>query len=133
MSVISQTVRPSSTPDILVSYIHCDLSVVVGDWVRLNEQGVAIKAVADSFDNSTIFGLVEERGSGTNCVIRVAGISKELFTGLNITKPYFLDTLNPGLMSLSVPTSPGQIVLSLGRPISDKRFLVQPSLRLQRS
>jgi hypothetical protein len=133
MSVISQTVRPSSTPDILITNLACDPSVAAGDWVRYDSNQVVIKARANSFANSTIFGLVEEKGSSTICTVRVAGVSKEIFVNLDVSLPYFLDSSNEGAMTFSPPTDSGSIVLSLGRPISDKRFLVQPSLRLQRS
>lgn len=133
MSVISQTVRPSSTPDILVSNLPCDPLVTIGDWVRLDSNQTVVRAVADSVLNSLIFGLVEEKNSATVCTVRVAGVSKEIFSSLDVMAPYFLDSVTGGRMTKVVPESAGEIVLSLGRPVTDKRFLVQPALRLQRS
>lgn len=133
MSFISQTVRPSSTPDIVLSQIECDVLVMVGDWVRIGLDNVAIKAVANSVVNSEVFGLVESKQSAGVCSIRVAGVSKAIFTGLNVEKSYFLSSVAPGQMSTTIPSASGNIVLSLGRSLDGERFLVQPTMRLQRA
>lgn len=133
MAFISQTIRPSSSPDILISEVVCESDVVVGSWVRIRSDNIAVNARADSVLNSEVFGLVEEKSSSTLCVVRVAGLSKAIFTGLDVTKTYFLSNTLAGTMGLTVPTNSGEVVLGLGRSYDGERFLVQPSLRLQRA
>lgn len=133
MAFISQTVRPSSTPDIVIPELACDSSVVVGDWVRLNSSNILIKAQANSFLNSNLFGLVEEKPTATLAVVRVAGISKNVFTGLFSESTYFLSPTAPGTMTTDVPSDAGEVVLILGKPLNSTQFLVQPQQRLQRS
>lgn len=133
MTFISQTTRPLSTPDILVPDVICDASVVVGDWVRMNASNIAVKALADNADNSNTIGLVEEKITSTKCVVRVAGVSRSLFSGLDVTKEYFLSSATSGDMTLSPPVGSGEIVLVLGQPFDGTRFLVQKGTRFRRS
>lgn len=133
MTFISQTVRPSSTPDIVVPDIDCDSSVLIGHWVRIDSSNHAVSAIADSIQNSEVFGVVEDKPTSVKCVVRVAGVSKNIFSSLDVTKSYFLSAMNVGEMSLIVPTNSGEVVLSLGRSLDGEKFLVQPTLRMQRS
>jgi hypothetical protein len=134
MPFIGQTIGISSSPDLLLKNIDCDSAISPGDWVRWDDTGtLIIKAQADSLSNSNVLGVVEDKSSSTVCTIRVGGISKELFLSLDVTKKYFLDPVNPGQMTTVVPIGSGQIVLCLGQPVTDKKFLVEKNIRLQRA
>lgn len=133
MSLISQTTRPLSTPDTVVPDVPCDSSVTIGDWVRINSSGIAVKAQADSLQNSDVFGLVEAKSTNTVCIIRVSGVSTLTFSGLLPESPYFLSTSISGQMNTTLPTGSGEIVLNLGRPLNSTRFLVRVQMRLQRA
>lgn len=133
MTFLSQTVRPSSTPDIVVPGVGCDSSIDIGDWVRITPSNFAVKAQADSIENSEVFGVVEDKTTNTICIIRVAGLSKPIFAGLIVNKTYFLSTTTSGTMELTIPNGTGEVIAGLGRPLDGERFLVQPTLRLQRT
>lgn len=135
MAIVSQTGSVQSTPDIVVPNVSCDIAVSVGNWVRMNPSGIAIKAQADSKDNSNIIGLVEEKTSPTTCNIRVLGVSKAIFSGLDVTKEYFLSASTAGDMvsqGSSVPSAAGHIILKVGQPFSSTRFLVLKGIRIER-
>jgi len=136
MAIISQTLSPQSTPDIVLQNINCDASVSIGDWVRMTSGGIAVKALADNKDNSNIIGLVEDKTSSTTCIIRVAGVSKEIFTSLDVTKEYYLSSTVAGGMIKQgdpLPSLSGNIVLKVGQPFSSTRFLVLKGIRFERS
>lgn len=133
MTFISQTTRPGSTPDILVPDLDCDSSVAVGDWVRYDAFNILIKAQADSVDGAHVVGLVEEKTTSTKCVVRVAGVSKALFIGLDVSKEYFLSSVSAGQMTVSPPTASGEVLLSLGQPITPTKFIVRKGMRVKRS
>lgn len=134
MSIISQTSLPSTTPDILIRDITCDASVSVGDWVRI-DNGTAVQAFADDVDNANVVGIVEYKASTTKANIRVAGVTGEIFVGLDTSKEYFLSDVTPGAMvpQESAPTATNHIVLKVGKPFSTTRFLVQQGIRFIRS
>lgn len=134
MTFIGQTIGITSSPDLLQSNQTCDSSVNVGDWVRLDPiLLVLVKAQADIFANSNVLGLVEVKSSATSCSVRVGGISKPIFTGLDVSTNYFLDPSIAGQMTITVPTGSGQVVLALGQPFDTQRFLVEKKIRLIRA
>lgn len=134
MSIISQTSLPSSTPDIVIRDVICDASVAVGDWVRI-DSGTAVQALADDVDNANVIGIVEYKAGATKANIRVAGVTGEIFAGLDTSKEYFLSDIIPGGMvpQGSTPTAANHIVLKVGKPFSTTRFLVQQGIRFIRS
>lgn len=135
MSFISQTSLSQATPDILIPGLESDGLAVAGNWVRMNGSGLLVRALADTSDNANVFGLVEEV-SGTRLTVRVAGVSKSLFIGLDRTKEYLLSSATPGGMNpegVSVPSLSGNVVLVLGKPMDATRFLVRVGSRMIRS
>ena len=134
MTFISQTIRASSTPDIVIPDTPCDPSVTVGDWVIM-VSGVAQKALADSLDNSNVIGLVESKNGSTSVNIRVLGVSAPIFVGLDESKEYYLSDSVAGTMAPQnlVPTASGSVIIKLGQPYSPQRFLVLKGIRMQRS
>jgi hypothetical protein len=127
MTFISQTALARSTPDIVLTNVDCDPSVVIGDWVRMSVGNILVKAQADTKDNSNVIGLVESKATSVLATVRVLGVSEPLFTGLDVTKEYFLSAMTAGSMvaqgSIDANAS-GNAVLKLGQPFSDTRMLV---------
>lgn len=132
MPFIGSTSLPSDDRVVKTSII-CDASVSIGDWVRY-ESGVLVKAKADDRNNSDVVGLVEEKPSSISANVLVTGISKEIFTGLDITKQYFLSVTSAGGMYVPpVSAASGSVVLCLGRPITSTQFIVRVAQRMIRS
>ena len=117
----------------LLEEVVCEASVAIGDWIYLNSSNIGVSALADSEANSHIIGLVEDKPSATRATVRTHGISSELFTGLDVTKDYFLDESTAGAMTITPPTGSNEVVLRVGRPFSDKRFWVQMGIRMVRA
>lgn len=114
--------------------VPCDPSVSAGDWVRMDGTGTAVKAQADSFSNSNVIGLAEEKPSSSTVNILVLGISKPIFTLLDETKEYYLSASTAGAMAVApVPTGSGEVVLKVGQPFSINRFVVLKGIRMVRS
>jgi hypothetical protein len=131
MARIDQTSLPIS--DLLIRRVPCNATVAVGDWVYLDNAGTAIKAIATGSDESNVFGLVESKDSTILANIRTFGQSTELFTLLDPSKEYFLSASTAGTMTLTPPSGSAVYVVNLGRPVTDKRFLIRRTIRLQRA
>lgn len=132
MSFIGQTISTTGSPDIVIPNVPCDPTVVVGNWVRM-ENGIAVNALADTFDNSNIIGLVEMKSTSITANIRVLGVTAPIFSGLDETREYYLSDISSGDMALTIPTDPGTVVLKLGQPYSVTQFLVLKGIRMVRS
>ena len=117
---------------LIVYDVPCDSSVFVTAAVRMFS-GVAYNAQADSMANSNFIGIIENKGSSILCDIRVSGITAEIFTGLDETKEYYLSDINPGEITTSIPTNTNSIMLKVGQPFSDKKFLVNKGQRIKRA
>jgi hypothetical protein len=101
----------------------CSSTVSVGDWVTVSG-GVAVKASASSPASAFLLGVVDSKNSATSANIITGGITGEIFSGLDTTKPYYLSASSGG-MTTTQPTGYGQVVLPLGQPITPTRFLVR--------
>lgn len=114
--------------------VECDASVAVGDWVYLDQFGIAHSAIATSLEASNVVGLVESKSATTNCLIRFSGRSLVVFSGLDPTKDYFLSASTAGQMVLTGPSSgSGNWLVPLGRPLTDKKFIVNIKTRIKRA
>ena len=54
----------------ILKNIDCDASVYVGSFVRINTSGIAVNAIADTYENSNVIGLgyiVEAFGDRCYC------------------------------------------------------------------
>jgi hypothetical protein len=104
--------------------VDCDSSVYVGAWVYLDSSNIAQNALADTPSNSLVIGVVEAKLSSTECIIKMFGITDEIFTGLDVTKWYYLSPTVAGGMTTTVPTGGGHILLVLGQPFTSTEFKV---------
>lgn len=112
--------------------VPCEASAQVGHWVRMSS-GTAVRAQADVFANSNVIGVIEEKSSPTVCTIRFLGETLDIFTGLDETKEYYLSEITPGEMTTIPPTTPGNIIIKVGQPVTATAFLVLKGTRIQRA
>lgn len=132
MAFIGQTTVATSTPDFILPNVPCEILVEVGHWVRMSS-GIAIRALANQQSNSNVLGLVESKNSSTLANIRVLGVSAPIFVNLDETKEYLLSSTVAGEMTLIAPLNPGNIILKLGQPFDNQRFLVLKGSMIIRS
>lgn len=118
--------------NVVIQNVTCDNSVYVGAAVRIDALGTAYNALADSIANSNVMGIVESKSSATVCNIRVLGVTDAIFSGLDVTKEYYLSAVTEGLITTSVPTVTGHVKLKLGQPRSATEFLVTKGERTVR-
>ncbi len=118
--------------NVVLLNVPCASSVYVGAAVRMNVGGTAINAIADNLENSNIIGIVELKQSLNVCNIRVLGVSENLFSGLDVTKEYYLSDSVAGQITTTIPTASGSVVLRVGQPFSETDFLVNKGQRMQR-
>ncbi len=143
------TVTIPEGPEILENF-DCHTSVFVGSIVRLDYENIvplymsqwaslstlqtmdaidyntiAVNALADSYENSNVFGIVEAKLSPTKCNIRVSGVTGSLFVGLDIIEEYYLSDVYPGTLvpSFAAPSTTGHVLLKVGQPVSPTRLL----------
>lgn len=121
-----------SGANVVLNDVSCDISVYVGAAVRMTTGGTALNAIADSLANSNVIGIVESKPSTTTCNIRVLGVSLSIYTGLDVTKEYYLSDSIAGEIQTSTPTSSGSVILKLGQPFSDTEFLMTKGQRTVR-
>jgi hypothetical protein len=133
MAFIGQTSFPVSARDATkLEGITCEATAEIGHWVRMSG-GIAVRALADSFNNSNIIGVIEAKSNSTTCTIRFLGETDSIFSGLDETKEYYLSDVNPGEMTTAVPTTSGHIILKVGQPVTTTEFLVLKGIRIQRA
>jgi hypothetical protein len=113
----------------LLFNLPCDETVYSGAVVRINQNGVILNAIADSPENSNVLGIVESKASDTICNVRLFGVSKDIFNGLDVSKQYYLSNTVAGGLTDIVPSSNNQIKVIVGIPLDDKRMFVVKSER----
>ena len=118
--------------NVVLTDVPCEAAAQVSDFVRMNSVGTAVRAIADDFDNSNIIGVIESKSGSNLCNIRVSGVTDDLFTGLDVTKEYFLSDTVPGTITTTVPTTTGHVRLKVGQPFSATSFFVNKGDRLIR-
>lgn len=103
--------------------ISCDASVYVGAAVRMTVGEIAVNGIADSYENANIIGIAEAKPSSTTCNIRLFGRTLPIYSGLDITKEYYLSDTVEGQITDIVPSTTGHVALKLGQPYSSSRFI----------
>jgi len=111
------------TGDNIVFGLSCDSGVSIGDWVRMSGTTV-VKAQADVIGNSRVVGIAIAKTGATSCDVQTTGVTSSIFAGLLVNTEYFLDPTTPGLMSTTVPTTSGNIVISLGKSLNGTQFSI---------
>lgn len=138
MSVFHEASSPvnprviTSVSGIVISDVPCDSTVFVGAAVRMDNTGVAYNASAASEATANVIGVVQSKSSSTLCDIRVTGVTTAIYTGLDVTKEYFLSASVDGELTTIPPASSGNIVLRVGQPYSGSRLLVNKGTGLKR-
>lgn len=118
---------------ILLEDVACDASVFVKAAVRMNSSGVAVNAIGDSMANSNVIGFCIAKSSSVLCDILVSGITPGVFTGLDVTKGYYLSPTVAGEITDTPSYSTGDVSLRLGQPFSATEFFVHKEDRILKS
>lgn len=106
---------------------ECFESITQGDAVFCRaSDGKIGKAIAnDTFDKATVCGISEVTGAaGTEIRVITAGqvaVSQTLDAG----DTFFLSPTTPGLLTKTVPTSPGQYVVRVGEAANTTQLIVR--------
>ncbi len=108
--------------------LDCDSTVFVGAVVYFRSNGLLYNALADDITTSNVIGICTKKGTTTTCDVRVNGVTGELFTGLDVTKQYYLSDINEGRLSTTIPTDSGHVVMNIGQPMTDKKLVVNRKL-----
>jgi hypothetical protein len=119
--------------NIVIPNVECETSVYVGAAVVTNSSGVARNAIADSLANSNVLGFVESKSSTDRCTIRVIGLTGSIFTGLDVTRDYYLSDTVPGGIQIVAPSTTGHVKLKLGQPFSASQFTIIKGERVLRA
>jgi hypothetical protein len=123
----------ADTANVLLKNVTCDASVYIGSFVYIEDiTFIAKNARADAYSTSNVIGLCESKTTTTLCNIRVLGTSSELFIGLDVTREYFLSDAIAGGLTITAPTAHNHVMLKLGQPFTDKKFLVLKGSRVIR-
>lgn len=129
--IVNADLSPSLVNAVLEN-VTCLSSVYVGAAVIMNGSGVAENALADSLANSNVIGIVESKSDSTTCTIRVAGVTLDLYVGLDVSKEYFLSDTVAGDITTVVPTTSGHVKIKVGQPFSTETFLYLKGERVVR-
>lgn len=132
MSLLSSAFNPAgNSANAVLTGVPCDPSVVTGDFVRI-DSGIAVKALADSFENSNVLGLAEVVNGDGTCTVRINGVSSSIFSGLDETLEYYLSDVTAGAITDEAPTASGHVVIKLGQPFDSQRLIVLKGSRIIR-
>lgn len=132
MTIFVSSQVPAESSGIILKNVACENDVYIGAAVRMLPTGVARNAIATSFEESNFIGIVFAKPTSTTCSIRVTGVTDAIFTGLDVTKEYFLSDTVAGLITTTVPNSANRIRLIVGQPFSETQFLVNKRERTKR-
>lgn len=132
MSLLSSAFNPAgNSANAILTGVPCDATVATGDFVRM-DAGIAIKAIANSLENSNVLGLVEQVNGDSTCTVRINGVSQSLFSGLNEALEYYLSDSVAGAITTVAPLTSGHAVLKLGQPFDATRLIVLKGSRIVR-
>ena len=101
----------------------CDSAVAVGDAVYL-DGGTLEKADASAFSTSGVLGIVIKKVTSTTCNVVKFGRTGPIFSGLDVTKEYFLSSTTPGAITSTFPSGDEEVVIRVGRPLDSENFNV---------
>lgn len=133
MSLLSSAFNPpGNSVNAVFTGIVCDPAVEAGDVVRF-DNGVAVRALADSFNNSNVVGVVDSKEDATVCTVRVNGVSTPVYSGLDEAAQYYLSDTDPGKITTAAPIASGHVVLKIGQPFDSGRLLVIKGERIVRA
>lgn len=133
MSILSSAFNPpGNSVNAVFTGITCDPSVEPGDAVRFSA-GIAVRALANSFENSNVVGIVDSKEDTTVCTIRVNGVSTSVYLGLDEAAQYYLSDTMPGKITTTAPVASGHVVLKVGQPFDSTRLLVIKGERIVRA
>jgi hypothetical protein len=133
MTTVRATQVFEDSSNVILVEVPCDSTVYVNAAVRMESTGIAYNALADSIANSNVIGIVISKSSATVCTIRVTGVTNDIFTGLDVTKEYYLSDTIAGEITTTVPSTSGHVRLKLGQPYSDSQFLIMKGERTTRA
>lgn len=97
--------------------------IYLGAAVIMTSEGFAKLALADSFANSNVIGLIDSINNDNTCDVRFMGVTGQIFLGLDTTLEYYLSDTIPGGLTTNPPTTIGHIRLKLGQPFSSTQFV----------
>lgn len=129
----SLSTAASDLTNIILYNVPCTSAVLVGLVVYMNASNIADLALADTENNANAIGICEKKISTNLCDVRVLGVSGAFYTGLDVTKEYYLSDVNPGELTTVPPTTSNHVVLKMGQPYSDNEFFVLKGIRFIRA
>jgi len=112
--------------------LNCNSNVQVGDFVYMDATATAQRGIATSAATSNIIGAVESKTSSTLCSIRVSGKTPANYSGLDVTKEYYLSDTAPGGIMTTPPTASGYIMVKIGQPLSVTQLVVNKGQPIKR-
>ena len=133
MSILSSAFNPSgNSVNAILTGVICDAAVELGDCVRF-DSGVAVQALADTFENANVVGIVESKEDTTICTVRVNGVSSSVYAGLDEAQQYYLSDILPGKLTTVAQTLTNHVVLRMGQPFDSTRLIVLKGERIVRA
>ena len=103
--------------------VSCDTSVSVGDAVRMDGT-TAVRALASSFLDSNVVGIVTSKSAVDSCDITICGPVNGAIGALDTARQYFLSDVNPGELVSTPPTTSGSYVIRVGNAINSTTLAI---------
>ena len=98
--------------------LTCSATEVVGNAVYMFSDDVVKQANNTLLATASVIGFIASKATSTSCTVRMSGALAG-FSGLEVGKDYFLDSVNGGITK--TPPTTGVLAL-VGRPISATEF-----------
>jgi len=122
-----------TTANPIVTNVACQGSVYVGAVVYAVSSGTVANAIGNSPATSKVIGICIKKQSTFLCDVLVGGYTPEIYSGLDVTKTYYLSDSVAGGLRDSSPTTPTRVQVRIGRALNDKILVFQPGTLLVRS
>lgn len=110
----------------------CEATVFVGAIVK-TESAVIKNALADGVFKSNAIGICIAKSSSTLCTVQLTAATPDIFSALDQDKDYFLSSTVAGAITTTPPSGQAEVVLRVGRPLTDKKMIVMIGQRMQRA
>ena len=102
--------------------------------LNLNDYSILANfAQANTYERANAIGIVSSKPTVNTCNIIKSGPTPDLFFGLDVTKEYFLSETSPGYLTPTAPVNSGEVIISIGKPVSSKSLEVIISDRIERA
>lgn len=114
----------------IMKAVDLEVDAELGDLVRITESELAVRSLADSYDNAQVHGMIISINGSVGDIQIIGKTDAELFDGLDVTKDYYLSDTLPGKFTTVIPTTTNHVEIPVGKAFGTKKFVISIGQRV---